>query len=166
MKLDTPLMKLTEVFEALGATAPESWARSEITDGIPRLARFLVLRQAWRSVLSEDDESWIARELEYCRQHAREPGAGAGLALTRLLDVGAEKRDLTDLVRVMQWRLLASLCYLLEDPGDVEPEASHVAWALFEVDEDGRPGRHVGGLHESVLETDPTGREMRPKPPA
>jgi hypothetical protein len=38
-----------------------------------------------------------------------------------------------------------------------------VARQLFEVSEDGTPGRPIGGLHESVLETDPTGREMRPK---
>jgi hypothetical protein len=31
------------------------------------------------------------------------------------------------------------------------------------MDPEGLLGREIGGLHESVLETDPTGREMRPK---
>jgi hypothetical protein len=38
-----------------------------------------------------------------------------------------------------------------------------VGWGLFEVSEDGKVGRPIQGLHESVLQTDPTGREMRPK---
>jgi hypothetical protein len=44
-----------------------------------------------------------------------------------------------------------------------EPELSQVAWGLFEVDGEGNAGRSIRGLHESVLETDPTGREMCPK---
>jgi len=42
-------------------------------------------------------------------------------------------------------------------------ELRDVSWALFQTDADGRPtGPAIGGLHESVLELDPTGREMRP----
>jgi hypothetical protein len=164
MQINTPLAKLTAVFRTLGAPNPESWARSEITEGIPQLARFLFLRQAWRNVISDDGDQWISNEIEYATKRPAEPGAGAGLALKRLLAAGASPKDLTELVRVMQWQLLFNLCYQLEDPGDVEPEVSHMAWALFEVDADGNPIQQIGGLHESVLETDPTGREMRPKP--
>ncbi len=39
----------------------------------------------------------------------------------------------------------------------------HVAWALAQVDDAGNVLGGIGGLHESVLETDPTGREMRPR---
>jgi hypothetical protein len=63
----------------------------------------------------------------------------------------------------MQAQFLFSLCYLLDDPMLTEEELSDFGWGLFEVDTDGRPvPRCIGGLHESVLETDPTGREMRP----
>jgi len=64
---------------------------------------------------------------------------------------------------VMQWELLFGLCYLLDDPGDVEDEVKDMAWGLFQVDEDGRPIAAISSLHESVLETDPTGREMTPQ---
>jgi hypothetical protein len=60
----------------------------------------------------------------------------------------------------MQWHLLSSLCYLLEDPGVLESEVSHIAWRLFQVDEAEQPIEIIGELHESVLDTDPTGREM------
>jgi hypothetical protein len=38
-----------------------------------------------------------------------------------------------------------------------------ILWVLAQVDEDGDLIGPIGGLHESVLETDPTGREMRPR---
>jgi len=38
--------QLTALFQKLGARHPEGWARSQIKEGIPQLARFLFLRQA------------------------------------------------------------------------------------------------------------------------
>lgn len=152
--------QLTTVFRKLGAPDPELWAASQVSEGIPQLARFLFLRQAWRGVLSEDDGTWIGGVLHSADDDSDEPGAAR--ALRRLLDAGADPADLTELVRVMQWQLLHHLCYLLEDPGDVEPEVAKIAWMLFQVDEDGRPQAPMTGLHESVLDTDPSGREMRP----
>lgn len=69
----------------------------------------------------------------------------------------------------MQWQLLVGLCYLLDDPDsmrddrEIIEEAGDIGWCLFQVDDDGHPVGEIGGLHESVLETEPTGREMRPK---
>lgn len=155
--------ELADLFRKLGASDPEGWARSQIEEGIPQLARYLFLRQAWRQVVTEDDESWIDRSIDRASKHPDEPYAGVGHALKRLRASGASDEDLTDLVRGMQAQALFSFCYLLEDPGDVEDEVSDVAWALVQVDDDGKVLEGIGGLHESVLETDPTGREMRPK---
>ena len=91
------------------------------------------------------------------------PYAGVGHALKRLRARGATSDEITDLVRGMQAELLFSFCYLLEDPGNVEPEVADILWVLAQVDEDGDLIGPIGGLHESVLETDPTGREMRPR---
>ena len=55
----------------------------------------------------------------------------------------------------MQWFLLYKLCYLLDDPGDVEEEVMNITWGLFQTDEEGNPLDLIGGLHESVLETAP-----------
>lgn len=99
-----------------------------------------------------------------------EPGGDAGPAITRILAAGGDENDLTKIVRVMQWRTLFGLCYLLDDPdhlrddrGIIEKEAGDILWFLFQVDDNGYPVAEVSGLHESVLETEPTGREMRPK---
>jgi hypothetical protein len=159
----TKTSRLTHLFKIAGATDPHVWAKSEIDEGIPQLARFLFLRQAWRLVVADGDVSWIDREIQRSKQQPDVPGAGLGHALSRLLSSGANREDLTELVRTAQWQLLHGMCYQLEDPSIEESELDHVAWGLFEVDEEGRAGRPIHGLHESVLETDPTGREMRPK---
>jgi hypothetical protein len=91
------------------------------------------------------------------------PGGDIAPALKRLLAEGAAESDLTAIVRTMQWRLLFELCQLLDDPGCLEDEVGGMAWRLFQVDEEDQPIAAMLGLSESVLETDPTGREMRPR---
>jgi len=153
---------LTELLTRLGATDPSAWARSEVEEDIPQLARFLFLRQAWTHVVADGDTTWIDAWRELASQSPHAPCAGIGPAMERLLAAGARPEDIATVVRVMQYSTLFGLCYLLDDPGDVEPEVSEVAWALVEVDDEGTVGRHIGALHESLLETDPSGREMRP----
>jgi hypothetical protein len=46
--------------------------------------------------------------------------------------------------------------------GLTEPELE-ASGGLFQTDDDGQPVVPITGLHESVLDTDPTDREMRPK---
>ena len=62
----------------------------------------------------------------------------------------------------MQWTLLAGLCRLLDDPGTLEADVKDVGWHLFQLDENESPTNPIGALVESVLATEPSGREMRP----
>jgi hypothetical protein len=153
--------RLTRLFALLGAREPEGWALAQMSDE-RQLHRFLFLRQAWGSVVDAHDGTWIDEELKRARASPRGPGSQSGPVLERLLAQGAASEDLTTLVRVMQWQLLSRFCYLLEDPGDVEEPVRQIAWRLFEVDEHQQPVAPISGLHESVLEMDPEGREMRP----
>jgi len=151
MDVPNDTARLTQLFESLGARNAGGWADSQISEGIPQLQRYLFLRQAWRAVLDERDVDWIAREIRYSERDAAAPYAGVAA------------QDLMDIVRGVQAKLLFGLCHLLDDPGLSEPALESLAWGLFEVDEQGNPVLpRLGGLHESVLETDPTGREMRP----
>jgi hypothetical protein len=149
--------ELAALFRRLGAPDPEDWARSQMMEGIPQLARFLFLRQAWRRIVDEDDSAWIDRRIERARTHPDEPYMGIGQALAKLRSRGATTREITDLVRGMQAELLFSVCYLLEDPGDLEPDVHDLAWMLIQVDADGNVIGRITGLHESVLQMDPTG---------
>jgi hypothetical protein len=166
MTIPADIKGLAALFAKLGAPDPESWARSQVNEGIPQLARYLFLRQAWRSVVAEDDSSWIDRVIQHAETGPEQPYAGAGHALRQLRAKGATDREITDLVRAMQAELLFSFCYLLEDPAIEEAEASEVTWTLVQTDSEGNVLGAIDGLHESVLETDPTGREMRPRPAA
>lgn len=166
MTIPGDIKGLTALFRKLGAPDPEAWASSQINDGTPQLARYLFLRQAWRHVVAEDDSRWVDRLIESAENNQDQPYAGAGLALRRLRARGATDEELTDLVRGMQAECLFNLCYLLEDPAIDEAEASEVMWSLVQTDVDGNIVGPIRGLHESVLETDPTGREMRPRPTA
>jgi hypothetical protein len=148
------MRELTELFHKLGAPDPEVWARSQLDEDLPQLARFLFLRQAWRLVVSSDDQSWISDAINAKK---RGPGGALGPALERLLSEGASRTDLSTVVRIMQWRLLAGLCQLLDDPGTLEVEVSDIAWRLFQVDDKEQPIAAMGGLLESVLETEPDG---------
>ena len=166
MALDPEMERLAEAFRALGAYDPEGWARSEVREGINQYARFVFLRAAWTYVIPEGCTSWIDALIQESDRRPRGPGAGAGPALKRMLAAGASGEDIAEVVRVMQWDVLAGLAYLLADPGVVEypsEELPRVNWTLFEVDDEGQPLWPIDALHESVLDTDPTGREMRPK---
>ena len=160
------IQRWTEHFRALGAFDPQGWARSQVEEGIPQYARFVFLQAAWQSVVSDGDTSWIDTRIQEAERRPRDPAAGVGPALKRLLAAGASREDIGEVVRVMQWSILAGLANQLDDPGIVEYPSQgmpQVNWTLFEVDEEGQPLHPIGGLHESVLDTDPTGREMRPK---
>jgi hypothetical protein len=155
---------LTKLFRDFGARNPELWASSQVREGIPQLQRYLFLRQAWRNVLADDNVGWVERAIQNSESNTTGPYAGVGAALKRCLAKGVPAQDLTDIVRGIQAELLFQLCYLLDDPDFPEVELKDLAWGLFEVDGAGNPiGPRIGALHESVLQTDPTGREMRPR---
>jgi hypothetical protein len=158
--------ELTRRFRALGAPDPEGWARSQLEEGLPQLARFLFLREAWRRVVAESSHTWIEAAIAAADRASDAPYAGAGRALRRLRALGASDADLTELVRGKQAELLFALCDLLDDPTVDDPAAEGVAWALVQIDDHGEILGGIPALHESVLETDPTGREMRPRPDA
>ncbi len=163
MNIPSNLAELTALFERLGAKNPASWARSQIEEGIPQLQRFLFLRQAWRHVVPEGDTGWMQHEIQRTDRKPDEPFAGVGAALRRCLDQGVSAQDLNDIVRGKQAEFLFNLCYLVEDPMLGEKGFDDLEWGLFQIDSDGNPiSPRIGSLHESVLETDPTGREMRP----
>jgi hypothetical protein len=155
--------ELTELFRKLGAREPEGWAASQAEEGINQIGRFLFLRQAWREVLDENDLAWIQDQIRISEQNPGDPCSGIGPALKRVLVKGADPQDITDIVRTTQYQLLFRICYLLSDPSITEPELEDFSWGLFQLNNDGEIVDTIDALHESVLETDPTGREMRPR---
>ena len=156
------LRALTQLFAELGAPAPERWARVQLEHGVPQLARFLFLRAAWRQVLADGDTAWIDDTIAASRAEPGVPFAGIGAALARLRAAGARDADVAEVARGMQVAALFALLRLLDGAPAAEPEVADIGWALVQVSPDGDVVAPIRALHASLLDTDPTGREMRP----
>jgi hypothetical protein len=157
------LPALVALFVKLGARDPEGWASSQLNEGINQLHRFLFLRQAWACAVAETNTGWIDYQVKTATTHPNSPFSELGEALSRALAAGVSRQDLVDIVRGAQGDMLSQLCYMLEDNGLTESELAGVGWGLFETDEEGNARAPIYSLHESVLEADPTGREMKPR---
>jgi len=140
--------KLTKIFEDLGAANPEDWAESEVSEGIPQLARFLFLKGCWSNIVSDTEPSWIDEIISRIPEDSNELFAGTAHALRRLLASGANREDIAEVVRGMQAELLFHVCYQLAD-SDVVEGYDFVKWALMEVGEDEVPSREIAGLHRA-----------------
>ncbi len=168
VKPDQKLEALTEAFVQLGYSEEESRAKAayQVKDGSPELARMSFLKAAWAGVVAEENDDWIQRRIDTFKKAPEGVGNGAGRALIRLLKLGANKKVLTDLVRTMQFETLNEVLNVIDNSGHPynDPLAPALHWHFTLVKK--CPARNVdlGGLHESVLETDPTGREMRTRP--
>lgn len=139
------LTALTRRMAELGAGDPASWASSEIREGIPQQARYLVLRRVWADALTP----W------------RDPGAlRRNDALDSLIRQGADPELLAEAVRGVVFDTVNAMIMILDEGYDPGAPADAPNWALMEVHPDHRlTGRRIDGLHESVLGVDPTGQE-------
>lgn len=92
------LPELTELIRRLGARDSDAWASSQIEEGIPQLACFLCLRQAWRQVVREDACDWIEEEIERSLNGPDDPFATVGHALTGLRAKGSSTGSMARVV--------------------------------------------------------------------
>src|ERR1700743_1727993 len=103
--IPTKLAALTRLLELAGASNPAAWAKSEVQENIPQLARFMFLRQAWRRIVSEDDTTWIDNHIAASKRNSQSPGASLGPVLERCLAKGCSREDLLEVARTAQWQL-------------------------------------------------------------
>lgn len=159
---------LLKAFTRLGVDSPEDWVESQIEEGIPQLHRASFLVKAWSAIPDGRSSAWLDELVGMFERDPSGPYSGAGKAIASLRAKGATDLELTNLVRAMQAELLFHVSYLLADPDFVpdqrfeDPLLKAARWVLVTLDEKDRIGQPIDGLHESVLETDPTGREVGP----
>jgi hypothetical protein len=84
-------------------------------------------------------------------------------AAQRLLDDGADAQDLSTAMRAAAYAVF-SVLYRIDSMTDVDAPPEAPGWMLVEIamndnGEHESTGRHVGGLHESILGADPSGRD-------
>lgn len=128
----------------LGAPDPGSWASSEITEGIAQQARYLVLRRIWAIAITpwRDQQTLLLYP-----------------SLARLLDNGTDPGLLAKAIRQVVLEAAGSVICVIDEGFDHTAPGDAPGWALMETHNDGSAmaltGRDVGGLHESLLQTDP-----------
>jgi hypothetical protein len=104
--------------------------------------RAQILKQLWNDINCAMQERWIENWIATAKRDPKAPFADAGLALQRLLELGASRRDLSLVARSAAYEAVFSTLYTFSDPG---------------VDDN-----DVEMLHESLLGADPSGKEGRP----
>ncbi|HEX4301619.1 MAG TPA: hypothetical protein VHZ78_02415 [Rhizomicrobium sp.] len=158
---------LIERFQALGADDPEGWARSEISEDIPQLARFAFLRTLWPQQINrwvDPASTEFDKYVALADSEPKAPFADAGAALKRVLALGAARSDIAAIARMVAYRTVFDLLAHIDEGCDPDRPAGLPGWTLIETDRNDHPtGRAVGGLHEDVLMLDPTGREGSPE---
>ncbi len=150
---DRDIENLTAIFRALGATDPESWARSQVEEGIPQLAIYLFLKSAVDPI-SE------LQGLRTLREILRRVGTREGVAaLNRLAKSDESVADILYVVRSVLCDYLTEIAFLIDDAAAMrfsgwpfEETLERVRWGLFQTDADGKPIAALSGLHEVVAE--------------
>lgn len=159
------LEALTAKFAALGAVDSAGWARSEIREDIPQLARFCFLRSLWPKLIDTwtQDMVWVDRLGDSDTQ----PFADARAGMSRMRAAGVDTQDVGRVARWVAFETVFGLLHHLgygcdEDAGDASP-----GWQLMETDgfDGSLTGRTIDALYEDLLTLDPSGREGRSAPP-
>jgi hypothetical protein len=99
------------------------------------------LREVWQQIINPSiRELWIDNVIAAAKKNPDAPFADLGPALERMLEKGVSRRDLSLVMRFASYEAAFGLMYMLDDPG---------------VDD-------MTGLHESLLTSDPSGKDGRP----
>lgn len=126
------------------------------------------LRGVWRRIIpSVADLSWVQRTASLPAEDG--PLGDVGPIVRKMLDGGVSEADIARFAQIIGYETALGLCYHVEDPiasyeGIPTNADDEIAWGLFLVDPTtGEPCDPLGGLCESILSMDPSGREMRPQ---
>lgn len=147
------LHNLIETFRLLGADDPESWAVSEVEEGIPQLAMYVFLRRALELFSERSLERWVQSVVHgHASQHAL-----AKQALSRIFERGIPREDVRCILDSFGCDVLMEFCCLIDntcsshfDDDQLNRKMAHIDWRLYAVDDNGNPTSPMEGLHEIV----------------
>jgi hypothetical protein len=152
---------LTEVFRQAGALDPELWASSQLDEGINQLGRFSFLKSITSEWLKEGDLDWVTNRIQHNYSEPGDPCSQLNNALEEMLDRNVSREAIVDLIRVIQYETLFHVCSTIDRTYVSDMPVNK--WSLYQLDNDNNPGEVINGLHESLLEFDPSGNEMKPR---
>lgn len=124
-----------------GAKNPSSWASSEVTEGLPQFARFLILKSLFDIAKSTDDNIAMAADFDDELDEKYNTIKNA---------VGEEK--LLSFLTAYSKGIIYNVIGLL-DEGNQESDRDKISWTLMKTDENFEStGQIIQGLHEDFLE--------------
>ena len=124
------------------------------------------LRGIWQNVIPRPEREWVERAAAV--ERTADPLGDFGPLVKKMLDHGMTPEEVARFAQIVGYETAFGLLYHLDDSSasyDAMPNnaAEEHCWQLFSVDpETDEPIESVGGMHESLLSADPSGREMRP----
>jgi hypothetical protein len=156
-------LELLDKFNALGAKDAEIWVRSEISEDIAQLARYLVLRSIWPDHIeswARNSGTWIGHAVKAVDSQPDDDFAEAGRALGRALAAGVTMADLGAIARMIAYETAFGVLNHIDEGHDPAAGVDAPGWRLVETDADGAAtGRLVVGLHEDILSMAPPRRD-------
>lgn len=146
---------LLSQFKVCGADDPEDDVRSEISEDIPQLARFLFLQ----TVLKKYVESWRNASVYWARKTKGKQGKqtyssfpGADEAACRMLAAGISIEDIESVVNAVAYSVAWEFVDTIDNGCNPHAPVGVPGWVLVETDLNGEPtGRVLDGLHEDIL---------------
>ena len=150
---------LIAAFKELGVPDPESWADSQLREGINQLSRAKALSMLWAGVVSENDTAFLDT-YSRTKPNPASPATMFGLILARAQALGMHPRELLYLIRYAQSEMVYHICDVSDQSGGGSRPYDGIR--LCDTDENDQVIDLPDCLHESVLELDPN--ELRPSP--
>ncbi|SHF81564.1 hypothetical protein SAMN02787100_2670 [Chryseobacterium sp. OV279] len=124
-----------------GAKNPSSWASSEVTEGIPQFARFLILKSLFDIAKSTYDNITMASDFDDEVEEKYDA----------IKDIVGEEKLLSFLTSYSKG-IIYNVVGLL-DEGNQEADRDKISWTLMKTDENFQStGQVIQGLHEDFLE--------------
>lgn len=154
--------ELVEAFRRLGLKRAESWARSQVREGFNQLSRAKLLYWLFSNVTQTDngnDLSVATAVGHFDQDEEKQPGSGVvshpqAPIYKRMLAAGFTERDIRVIIREAQVKALMDFVCVLDGCGSPPAEAAPCSFGVFEVDDEGKPLRHVAALHENLSDFD------------
>ena len=142
-KADAKVDALAKKLKRAGAADPQSWARSEVEEGIPQFARFLLLKNLVQIANDVQGNLDAGQELaeDLADAHAAASAAMGEAPLHALLRSHG-KGMVQQILDLIDW-------------GNADMERDGLSWSLVQTDGEGkviRPLRIIDALHEDFLE--------------
>lgn len=140
MKNNTIYDELVKKLVRAGATEPEDWAKSEVSENIPQFARFLVLKNLFQIAQDVESSLLCANDFSDMDSQVEEMKGKVG------------EDTLMDFLQNYSFGLISQVMDVL-DSGNPELEEDGVSWILSETNGDGAlTERFIEGLHEDALD--------------